>query len=87
MAGKDTYKYHLKQGHRTICRGITYDLTLREIECQQNYPGSRIQQVGRKTTHEAALKWERRGAKRLYKISKQSKNQGKRGNKPEVARE
>ena len=67
MAERDTYKYQLKRGHRTVHRGVTYDLERREAEHQQDYPGSRIQQMGRRTTRDAALKWEHEGGKRPYK--------------------
>lgn len=66
MAERDTYKYHVKQGHRTVRRGITYDLKRREAEHQKEYPGLEIKQVGRRTSREAALKWEREGGKRPY---------------------
>ena len=66
MAGKDTYKYHLKQGHKVVHRGVTYDLERREAEHRQDHPGAKIVQVGRRTTREAALKWERKGGKRPY---------------------
>lgn len=66
MAERDTSKYHLKQGHKTVYRGITYDLERREAEHQKEYPGSEIKQVGRRTTRDAALKWEREGGKRPY---------------------
>lgn len=61
---RDTYKYHLKDGKQVIHRGITSDLNRREREHQAQYPGSQIRQVGRKTTHEAALAWERDGGRR-----------------------
>lgn len=66
MAERDTHKYHLKQGHRVVHRGITYDLARREAEHQEQYPGSRIVQVGRRATREAAIKWEREGGRRFY---------------------
>lgn len=66
MAERDTRKYQVKQGRTVVHRGITYDLARREAEHQQDYPGSRIEQVGRRTTREAALKWEREGGKRPY---------------------
>jgi len=58
---RDTYKYHLKSRRRIIHRGITNDLDRREQEHQTKYPGSEIRQVGRRTTREAALEWERNG--------------------------
>ena len=66
MTERDTQKYQVKQGRKVVHRGITYDLARREAEHQQDYPGSRIEQVGRRTTREAALKWEREGGKRPY---------------------
>lgn len=63
---KDTYKYQLKIGHKVVLRDITYDLMRREAEHQERFPGSRIVQVGRRTTREAAFKWLHRGAKRPY---------------------
>jgi len=67
MNEKNTYKYQLKIGRKVILRSITYDLNRREAEYQREFPGSRIEQIGRKTTHEAALKWERHGGKRSYR--------------------
>lgn len=61
---RDTYKYHLKTGRQIIHRGITDDLSRRKHEHQINHPRSRIRQVGRRTTREAALEWERNGGKR-----------------------
>ena len=62
---RDTYKYHLIKDKRVVHRGITEDLARREKEHQREFPHSRVKQIGRKTTHEAALKWERRGGKRI----------------------
>ena len=67
MAKRDTYKYHLKQGNKVVHRGITNNLDRREGEHQQNYPGSSIQKIGRRTTRAAALQWEREGGKRPKK--------------------
>lgn len=66
MEERDTYKYHLKDGQRVVHRGITSDTARREAEHQEEYPNSRIVQIGRRTTREAALDWERGGAKRPY---------------------
>ena len=60
---RDTYKYHLKDEKRIVHRGITNDLSRREHEHQAEYPGARTRQVGRRTTREAALEWERNGGK------------------------
>ena len=64
---KTTFKFHLKIGGRIIYRGITNDLERRQRGFQARYPGARIVQVGRRTTREAALRWEREGGKRAYK--------------------
>ena len=59
MANKrDTYKYHFKIGNTIVHSGITNDLERREQEHQQKWPKGHIKQVGRKTTEEAARKWE-----------------------------
>lgn len=64
---KSTYKYHLKRGATVIYRGITNDLERRKAEHQDQFPGTTLQQVGRRTTRDAALRWEREGGKRPYK--------------------
>ncbi len=61
---RDTYKYHLKDGKRIVHHGITNDLSRREQEHQSEHPESQIKQVGRRTTREAALEWERNGGKK-----------------------
>ena len=64
MARK-TYKYHFKQGHKTLYTGITDDLERREQEHRQTYGCSgHIKQVGSATTRDAALKWEREQTER-----------------------
>ena len=64
---RDTYKYHLKQGKKVVHRGVTNDLERRETEHKERFPDSHLEQVGRRTTREAALKWEREGGKKPYK--------------------
>jgi len=71
---RDVYKYHLRMGSRVIYRGITNDLGRREMEHQQVWPGSRIERVGRRTTRDAALKWERTGGQRSSWHVKQATN-------------
>ncbi len=61
MSNRDTYKYHLKIGNKIVHRGITDDLDRREEEHQQKWPSGHIKQVGRRTTRDAALEWERDG--------------------------
>ncbi len=60
---RDTYKYHFKIGNRIDHSGITNDLERREQEHQQKRPGGHIKQVGRRTTEEAARKWEEKQKK------------------------
>ena len=52
------HKYHFKKGNKIVHGGITKDLERREKEHQQEWPNGHIKQVGRKTTEEAARKWE-----------------------------
>jgi hypothetical protein len=66
MDEKDTYKYHLKEGRRVLDRGITNDIRRTEWEHQGSNPNARIQQIGRRTTREAALRWRRQGGRRRY---------------------
>jgi len=61
---RETKKYQLTQGRKIVHRGITNDLERRESEHQQQFPGSKINQVGRSTTRDAALQWERDGGKK-----------------------
>ena len=61
---RNTAKYHLKRGGKIVHRGITdRPLEEREREHQKEFPGSHITQVGRRTTGEKALEWEREGGK------------------------
>ena len=60
---RETYKYHLKIGNKIAHRGITNDLDRRETEHQQTWPDGHITQIGRRTTRDAALEWERKGGK------------------------
>ena len=56
---RDTYKYHYKIGNKIVHGGITNDLERREQEHQDKWPKGHIKQVGRRTTEEAARKWEK----------------------------
>ncbi len=60
---RDTYKYQQKVGNKIVHRGITNDPERREKEHQQDRPNSNISLIGRRTTREAALEWERKGGK------------------------
>ena len=60
---RDTCKYNFKKDGKTVHQGITNDPERREKEHQKNYGKGKIEQVGRRTTREAALKWERKNKK------------------------
>ena len=62
---RDTFRYHLKVGRTTVYRGVTNDLKRREAEHKIRWPGAEIKRMGRRTTREAALKWEREGGKEI----------------------
>ena len=55
---RGTYKYLYKIGNNVVHGGITNDLERREQGHQQKWPKGHITQVGRRTTEEAARKWE-----------------------------
>jgi hypothetical protein len=62
---RKTVKYHLIKNRKVVHRGITdRPLEDREYEHQEAYPGSHTKQIGRRTTREKALEWERNGGKR-----------------------
>ena len=56
---RDTYKYHVKVGNKIVHGGITDDLKERETKHLKKWPDAHLVQVGRRTTREAARKWER----------------------------
>ncbi len=56
----DTYKYQFKVGRKIVHCGITDNLERREQEHQEKWPKGRIKQVGRRTTEDAARKWEKK---------------------------
>ena len=56
---RDTYKYQFVGPDRRIKHsGTTNDLSRRERELRREYGDGDIRQVGRRTTREAARKWE-----------------------------
>ena len=62
---RNVAKYHLTKDRKVVHRGITErSLHLREIEHQEKFPGSLITKIGRRTTKEKALEWERGGGER-----------------------
>lgn len=54
---KDTYKYELVWNGQVVLSDVTSSLNRRESEHQERFPGSKVYQVGDKTTREAALRW------------------------------
>ena len=56
---RDTYKYYFKVGNKIVHGGITEDLDRREQEHQQKWTKGHLYKVGRRTTEEAARKWEK----------------------------
>lgn len=63
VESRDTYKYHIKIGNKIVYRGITNDLDRRAAEHRARWPNAKIVQIGRRTTREKALEWEKRGGK------------------------
>lgn len=62
---RNTAKYHQILNRKIVHRGITdRPLQEREREHQEEFPGSHIKQIGRRTTREKALEWEGEGGKR-----------------------
>ena len=60
---RDTNKCHFKQDHEFVNTGVTNDLKRREAEQWWNFgEDGHIVQVGRATTMDAALEWEREQA-------------------------
>lgn len=58
MKPRNIYKYDFKIGNKIAHSGITNDLGRREQELKRRWPKGHIVQVGRRTTEEAAEKWE-----------------------------
>ena len=58
-----TFKYVMTVGNKIVHRGITNDLGRRESEHRATWPDANIRQVGRRTTRDAGLQWERDGGK------------------------
>lgn len=58
MKPRNNYKYDFKVGNKIMHSGITKDLERREVDHKQKWPRGHIVQVGRRTTEEAARKWE-----------------------------
>jgi len=55
---RDTYKYYFKVGNKIVHGGQTQDLEQREQQHLRKWPKGHMVQVGRRTTEEAARKWE-----------------------------
>lgn len=61
---RDTYKYHVKIGNKIAYRGVTKNLERRATQHKARWPNSHVVQIGKRTTIEKALEWERRGGKK-----------------------
>ena len=59
MTKYDTYKYQVRVGRKIVHGGITKNPEQREEEHQQEWPNAKLTIVGRRTTKEAARKWEK----------------------------
>ena len=60
MAARNTtYKYRFMVDGEVVHYGITTDLERREREHRVRWPEGHIEKVGRRTTHEAAWRWDR----------------------------
>jgi hypothetical protein len=60
---KDTYKYTVESGSRTVYVGVTTDLDRRAKEHRRRWPSATIRKVGLVTTRDQALAWEAKTAK------------------------
>ena len=58
MKPRNIYKYDFKVGNKIKHSGITKNLERRELGHKQKWPKGHIVQVGRRTTEDAARKWE-----------------------------
>lgn len=68
---RDTYKYHFKKGNTIVHTGITNDLERREQEHKRDFGESgHIMKVGRVTTGDAAMEWEKEQGKKGKPIRK-----------------
>lgn len=67
MKQRNTFKYDFKLNNEILHSGITKDLERREKQHQQKWPKGHIVQIGRKTTEEAAKKWEKTKKKSFKK--------------------
>ena len=62
---KDTYKYVVKVGPRTVYVGVTADFDRRAQEHRRRWPSATISKVGSATTRDRALAWEVKRVKTL----------------------
>ena len=62
---KNTYKYEVKLGSRTVYVGVTADLDRRATEHRRRWLSATISKVGSATTRARALEWEAKTVKAL----------------------
>ncbi len=53
-------KYHFKVGNKTVHGGRTTSLKRRERDHRRTWPDGHIVKIGRRTTKEGAIRWEKR---------------------------
>ncbi len=58
MTKRNTYKYQVRVGRKIVHGGITKDPERRQEEHRDEWPNAKLTIVGRRTTEEAARKWE-----------------------------
>ena len=66
MAARTTYKYRFKVDGNVVLYGITTDLKRRENEHRRRWPNGRIEQVGNRTTHQAAWIWQKQQTEKHF---------------------
>ncbi len=67
MSDRDTYKYELKNGKKVVYVGITNNPEQRLKQHENEKEFTHMNLVGRKTTEEAAHKWEQERLKTYRK--------------------
>ena len=55
---KDTYRYEVKSGQKTVYVGVTTDFDRRAAEHRRRWPSATIIKIGQVTTRADALAWE-----------------------------
>ncbi|WNY26773.1 hypothetical protein MsAm2_05490 [Methanolapillus ohkumae] len=72
-SNRDYKKYELKDGHKTVYRGITNDMDRRMVEHTQDKKFTSMVQIGKSCTEESARSWEE-GSLQTYRDNHGGKN-------------